>query len=326
MKRLLIIADRDGWCFARRAQALQRYAPDGWQVTIDYIADRQISEIVYEQHDLVFLLAPHKAREMRNDFTLRGIDVPLAISHNSGVGRKDYSLSEVLCAADYTIVNNYGAWACGMYGVKNYRACNISNGVDLKTFYPTIPFADRPKKIVWTASRNKADDKHDVKGYQKILTPLGRILAAKWWEVDFRVIEPDCPMMDDAELREFYSSAQVLICASSSEGTPNICLEAAACGAALITSPVGNMPELVQHGRNGFLVRRYDTIGFHEAVEKSEPYLSEASANMMESIQSWDWSVRAPWFYALFSRIIERGAESVKPFTYLKVPPEGIGA
>src|SRR6186713_1419416 len=154
MRRVLIIADRPGWAFSRRADAIQRYAPPGWQVTIDYIMDRELSSIVYENHDLVFLLGPHRARAMREVFKRQQIDVPLVVSHNSGIGRRDYSIFEVLAAADFTIVNNYGAWAHYRMGVKDYRACNISNGVDTSLFKETVPLIERPMRVLWVGSQS----------------------------------------------------------------------------------------------------------------------------------------------------------------------------
>jgi hypothetical protein len=287
--------------------------------------DRDLTSIVYEQHDLVFLLGPHRARAMREAFKLHDVRVPLVVSHNSGVGRRDYSLYEVLCAADYTVVNNYGAWATYRSGTKEYRACNISNGVDTKLFHETVPFAERPLRAIWTGSRSKADDEFDVKGYNAILRQLERILPARGIEVDFRVIESDA-FMSDEQMVEFYNSGQLLICASSSEGTPNICLEAAACGTAILSSPVGNIPEFVTHGVNGFIVRRYDTLGFWSEIQYQREKFSQAAAAMKPVIREWDWSKRAKWFYALFAAIIERGAENVEPFTYLKTTPEAVHA
>lgn len=326
MRRVLILADTPGWCFARRAEALQLYAPSGWQITVDFLVGRCLTEIVYEHHDLVFLLAPHKAREMRVAFDIYDIRVPLLVSHNSGVGREGYSINDVLAAADYTIVNNYGAWRAGRFGVRDYRACNISNGVDLKLFRPTVPIAERPYRILWTGSEHKANDKNDVKGYQRILEPLSRLLDAKGIEHDFRIVGPGSAMRDE-EMVDFYNSGQVLICTSTSEGTPNICLEAAACGTALITTPVGNMPELVRSGQNGFfLLDASNVIEPLTIIEAMRNHVCKAARAMLGDIQSWDWSVRAKWFYALFEALITRGAGNVAPFTYLRTSPEEIGS
>jgi hypothetical protein len=58
------------------------------------------------------------------------------------------------------------------------------------------------------------------------------------------------------EMLDFYRSLDVYVCASRSEGTPNPCLEAAACGLPVVTTRVGNMPELIGDGENGFFVER----------------------------------------------------------------------
>ncbi len=58
------------------------------------------------------------------------------------------------------------------------------------------------------------------------------------------------------EMLDFYHSLDVYVCASRTEGTPNPCLEAAACGLPVITTRVGNMPELIRDGENGFFVER----------------------------------------------------------------------
>ena len=53
---------------------------------------------------------------------------------------------------------------------------------------------------------------------------------------------------------DFYQSIDYYLCTSWHEGTPNPCLEAASCGVPLITTRVGNMPELVDDRENSFLI------------------------------------------------------------------------
>jgi len=56
------------------------------------------------------------------------------------------------------------------------------------------------------------------------------------------------------DLAKAYSEARVLVCASSSEGGPRVTCEAMACGTPVVSTPVGIMTELIQHGENGYLV------------------------------------------------------------------------
>lgn len=330
MRRLLIIADSPGWCFSRRAEAIQEYAPDGWDVSIEFYGGKKNSEICYEGYDLIFLMAPHIAKAIRQIFNTAGVKIPLVVAYNSGVGRKDYSLDEALVTADYVIVNNYGAYLHGHFGVRRYNACNISNGIDCKTFKNMVPWHERPQRALWTASLNKADDDDDVKGWQRVLRPLSMITQPRFgYEADFRIAQPG-EGMDTQAMVDYYNSGRVLFCASKSEGTPNIALEAAACGTTVVTTSVGNMPELIKHRHNGFLVRARAGIyagllEFLESIESDMGLWKIAAENMAPIIQDWDWSIRSRWYYALFSQILEKGAENVRPFSYLKTPPEAVG-
>jgi len=55
---------------------------------------------------------------------------------------------------------------------------------------------------------------------------------------------------------QIYDRAHVLMVASTFDGTPNPALEAASCGRPILSNRIGNMPEFIENGVNGFLVRR----------------------------------------------------------------------
>lgn len=56
------------------------------------------------------------------------------------------------------------------------------------------------------------------------------------------------------ELAALYSASRMLVCTSLSEGGPRVVAEAMACGLPVISTPVGVVPEIVEHGRTGFIV------------------------------------------------------------------------
>jgi glycosyltransferase involved in cell wall biosynthesis len=59
---------------------------------------------------------------------------------------------------------------------------------------------------------------------------------------------------DTNEMAKLYSSAKMLVCASTVEGNPRVTIEAMACGVPVISTSVGIMPEVINDGENGFLV------------------------------------------------------------------------
>jgi glycosyltransferase involved in cell wall biosynthesis len=269
---------------------------------------------------------PKQAPGLRTYFTAAGLGMPLVSTHNSGVGRPGYSLAETLQAADYVIVNNYAAWAAGRFGKREYRACNISNGVDLRLFKSLVPWAERPNTVLWIGSVSKAEDEDDVKGYRTILHPLRRLLpvAAKLTP-DFRTTVPGCDSMDANEMLEWFNSGRYVICTSKSEGTPNIVLEGAASGCAVVSSCVGNVPELIVNGRNGVIVHRCNTLGFLDAFEKipAEKYEAMVAA-MYLAIAPWDWSIRAEWYFAVFGELIRGNTPAA--FSFHNTPAAAVGA
>ena len=56
------------------------------------------------------------------------------------------------------------------------------------------------------------------------------------------------------DLAARYRQMDALACTSRSEGGPRVCLEAMACGTPVFSTPVGLMPEIIDHGVNGWLL------------------------------------------------------------------------
>src|SRR5262249_20281934 len=54
------------------------------------------------------------------------------------------------------------------------------------------------------------------------------------------------------------ADATFLVHTSDSEGCPNVVMEAMACGRAVVATDAGDVPDLVEDGKTGFVVRRGD--------------------------------------------------------------------
>jgi glycosyltransferase involved in cell wall biosynthesis len=105
---------------------------------------------------------------------------------------------------------------------------------------------------------------------------------------------------------EFYRSLDVYVCASRSEGTPNPCLEAAACGLPVVTTRVGNMPELIRDGENGFFVER-DVMDIAEKLRwlRDDPELRDRLGRAARAaVEPWDWRFQAVHYDTMLRQVL----------------------
>jgi glycosyltransferase involved in cell wall biosynthesis len=71
-----------------------------------------------------------------------------------------------------------------------------------------------------------------------------------------------------AEMLSLYQQASIFVLTSDNEGTPNVLLEAMSTGLPVVATSVGGVPEIVQHGRNGFLVSPHDPTELTNATRR----------------------------------------------------------
>ncbi|MGZ5247661.1 MAG: glycosyltransferase family 4 protein [Flavitalea sp.] len=74
--------------------------------------------------------------------------------------------------------------------------------------------------------------------------------------------------MDRQTVAEFFRNSDVVIIPSMFEGLPNVAMEAAASGCALIGTKVGGIPEVIMENRNGFLVHKKNENQLADRLQK----------------------------------------------------------
>ena len=106
---------------------------------------------------------------------------------------------------------------------------------------------------------------------------------------------------------QIYWRASCYVCASQSEGTPNPALEALACGVPVISTPVGNMPELLRNGQNGLLVER-DVESLAEAMRRlqGESLAPWRRAARQSILDGWTWPQKVRRYEDML-RTLQRG-------------------
>lgn len=73
--------------------------------------------------------------------------------------------------------------------------------------------------------------------------------------------------IDSTKRNEILSQADIFVLPSYNEGLPVAMLEAMSWGLAAIVTPVGGIPEVLQHGQNGLLVNPGDIVGLTQALQ-----------------------------------------------------------
>lgn len=75
-------------------------------------------------------------------------------------------------------------------------------------------------------------------------------------------------VVPQAELRRYYSAADVLVLASSREGWPNVLLEAMACGTPVVATSVWGIPEIVAAPAAGELIAERSAAALRAGIER----------------------------------------------------------
>ena len=167
------------------------------------------------------------------------------------------------------------------------------NGVETSVFTPDYNDLNDDVIFGWVGNIDRA-----TKRYSEIITLLSR-------KHNFKVIGTSKKdgidkLLNKKEMRDYYNSLDYFVVSSDTEGTPNPALEAMSCGIPVITTKVGNMIEIVNHGVSGFFVEG-DMQSFMRVMDKlrdtSKSDYQKMCIESRRGVESWDWSIKYEEWY-----------------------------
>jgi len=300
-----ILYDVRGWAYYHRACALQRFAPEDFEVSIGPDYGKALKA---KKHHLIFQLAYSYAGDVRKHCDKAAHKCLIVSSYNVGWGYANKWLGGTIKPSDAVIINNKEMWEKAGRLPTTYH---ISNGVDRRIFKSTKAIEKRPNRVLWCGSKIH----QQVKGYKDILTPLQIMLRKKNIELDLKLTNSSSKRnLTLPQMAQWYNTGRIYVVASKTEGTPNPALEAAACGCVVVATKVGNMPELIKNGKNGYLCDR-NIHDIYRSILKANTNIKPMSDSMLKEIEPWDWKQRSKQFYKLFRTLIEdpQNASKYKP-------------
>jgi len=92
---------------------------------------------------------------------------------------------------------------------------------------------------------------------------------------------------DEISLSLVYSSADVFIVPSKQENLPNTVMESLSCGTPVVAFKVGGIPDMIDHQKNGYLAKPFDTTDFANGIKwalEDDTRLKEFSKNAREKV------------------------------------------
>lgn len=195
----------------------------------------------------------------------------------------------------------------------------IPNGADVKLLAPLEITLNQPPLLVF-AGRFV---------HQKNPLAIVQILS-QMKDLDWRcVMLGDGPLLEDVKMKieeygmgerfdlpgwitpqevlDWFSKSDILFMPSLSEGLPVVGVQALAKGLALVVSDIGGFVDLVEEGRNGFLIETTDIEKFEEALRiliLNPEYLMERRRRSLEKASEFDIVRIADRYQSMFQEIL----------------------
>lgn len=290
--RILVLADEPGWAWERKAENYRRCLGGHFDITVGFHGTA--ARLDFNEFDLVHLfevsqtryLDPYQERRFR---AVSGLTAHVWKTWGENLMRKWAAHVDALHANSLLLFHELRPFHPHVY--------YTPNGVDVNLFKRT---SRHPDEITFAHV-----GKDNPRKGGKLIVEAGRRVGVRP-----KILQRPSKFAYSAqEMVVFYQGVHVMVTASNMDGTPNPMLEGAACKCALLSTPIGNMPEVIRCGcsacnrpsPNGFLTKNTlpvrpgpakapwpMTPEFAAEVERGEEQLIQELAERM------DWFLRHP--------------------------------
>lgn len=304
---ILFIVNRPGWAHDFKTRNLMRLLGGEYDIRLRYHSDVTEEDIDEATLILIYYWLQFERMQLLTSAFRRNrhkLLVGISSSWELEDNRRDAGLAVIRDFAIGVFINNLLLYR-QFQPLLKLPTFYTPNGVDSGFYSPNTSKASSSLlRVGWAGSLTNLEPGY--RGYHEFIVPAVAALE----RVELLTAAREDKWRRPEEMLEFYRSLDVYVCASRSEGTPNPCLEAAACGVPLVTTRVGNMPELIRHGINGFFVEQdVDDFARRLRLLRDDCDLRTAmSSQILRDIKGWDWSLRARAYRRMFEETLAKAA------------------
>lgn len=299
---ILFIVDIRNWAYDYRAKTWQKMLEDSYSIDILYLEDYSETKNIFifdhAKYDGIVIFY-HRALKSS---ALSGTPLPLdkvAVCINNCKWKVDGSTYtyntyfkdiKVLACCNDVILKEFSRF--------HNNTCKVSQLVDNKIFYNTRKnlVSDRIKRnfiVGW--SGNKTNIYKNVDFITR---------ACEEARVQLSVSDN----LNQEILNKWYNALDCVVCASIDEGGPNMLLESGACAIPIITTPIGLVPEIIQHEKNGLIVKpnRMDImIKTIKELSRNIPLRETLAANIQpEILNNWTYDAKLYEIKNMLERLV----------------------
>lgn len=261
--------------------------------------------------------------------SLRGSDVPGYDPHNSTLQWAHRLLTPmtrwIWRRADRVVAVCDSLGRLALKTWPDLRYAVVPNGVDLALFHPADPATPRPSNRIRCLAVARLVERKGLGDLIRALALLERgrfeleIVGGGADQRVLRDLASQLGVADEvrflgplprAEVAERYRAADLFTLPSSAEAFGNVFAEALASGLPIVGSAIGGIPDLVEHGSNGLLVRPGDVDALAGAIGylAGDPELRAEMAlrNRAKAEATLEWSQVTRRYLSIYEAIQHR--------------------
>lgn len=340
--KIALVVDTDNWAFYNRSVIIKEKLKNDFDITIiPYVTALQENLLqlilLVQDYDLVhffwrgilFFLNDDNIVFKRND-----------INVNDFVQEKFLKVIKTTCVPDHAFldgefaeenkkvldfVDDYYVMSKKLFKIYSELGCKkpygtIMGGANTDLFKPQNlerfdNLEDRKIIIGWTGNSKWGDEDgkldKDIKGVRTILIPAVEQLKNEGYNVELKLADRNVRHIPIEEMKDFYNSIDIYVCASKEEGGPNTVLEAMCCGVPIISTNVGVVSEVFGKKQFEFLIEERSIETLKEKIINlisNKNKFKELSNENMGEIQKYSYDEIVKQFKRFFeSNLRKRG-------------------